>query len=329
MRTKIIFYEEPGDPSVLVLGETDLPPCKEHEVLIRVVSSGINKPDIFQRKGHYPAPAGFYLPRVPGLEVAGTIEHCGSEVSRWKVGDEVCALLAGGGYAEFVIVDSRHCLPKPAGLTFPEAASLPETTFTVWHNLFQRGRLEKGESVLIHGGSGGIGITALQLARLYASQVYTTAGTPEKCSRCLDLGADKAINYKSEDFEEVLKDAGVDVVLDSIGGSYFNKNINLLNPDGRLVYINAVEGAEVGLNIRKLMTKRITVSGSTLRSRDADFKAGLAAEVEKSVWPLIESKQFIPVVDTVFPVSEVVEAHRLMESGQHFGKIAINWLDSI
>jgi NADPH2:quinone reductase len=329
MKTKIVYYEEPGDPSVLVLSEAVLPPCKEHEVLIRVVSSGINKPDTFQRKGHYPAPAGFPMPQVPGLEVAGTIEHCGSNVSRWKPGDEVCALLAGGGYAEYVIVDSRHCLPKPANLTFPEAASLPETTFTVWHNLFQRGRLKKGESVLIHGGSGGIGITALQLARLYASRVFTTAGTEEKCIRCQGLGADRAINYQTEDFGEVLKDAGVDVVLDSIGGSYFDKNIRLLNPDGRLVYINAVSGANVQLNIREMMTKRVTVSGSTLRSRDADFKAGLAAEVEKNVWPFIENKQFIPVIDTVFPVAEVVEAHRLMESGRHFGKIVINWLDSI
>lgn len=325
MKAKVIHYPEPGEPSVLGLSEVELPPCRENEVLIRVVSSGINKPDIFQRKGRYPAPAGFFLPQVPGLEVAGVIEHCGSGVIRWKAGDEVCALLAGGGYAEYVVVDSRHCLPKPSGLSFTEAASLPETTFTVWHNLFQRGGLRKGESVLIHGGSGGIGITALQLASLVASKVITTAGTPEKCSRCLDLGADIAINYRTEDFEEELNDISIDVILDSIGGSYFDKNMNILNPDGRLVYINAVSGSEVNLNIRKMMAKRITITGSTLRSRDADFKANLASQVEKNVWPFIESKQFLPVIDKVFSVSEVVEAHRLMESGEHFGKIVIDW----
>src|SRR5690606_15866425 len=315
MKTKVIHYQEPGNPSVLVQSEVVLPPCRENEVLIRVISSGINKPDIFQRKGHYPAPPGFFLPQVPGLEVAGVIEQCGSGVSRWKAGDEVCALLAGGGYSAYVLVDSRHCLPKPLSLSFPEAASLPETTFTVWHNLFQRGKLKKGEAVLIHGGSGGIGITALQLASLFASKVITTAGTPQKCSRCLNLGADIAVNYRTEDFEEVLNDISIDVILDSIGGSYFDKNMNLLNPDGRLVYINAVSGSEVNLNIGKMMVKRITITGSTLRSRDADFKAELASQVEENVWPFIESKQFVPVIDTVFPVSEVVAAHRLMESG--------------
>ena len=325
MKTKVISYQKPGEPSVLSLSEVELPPCRENEVLIRVVSSGINKPDIFQRKGHYPAPSGFPLPQVPGLEVAGVIEHCGSAVSRWKAGDEVCALLAGGGYSKHVVVDARHCLPKPSGLSFSEAASLPETTFTVWHNLFQRGGLEKGESVLIHGGSGGIGITALQLAKLFAAKVIVTAGTDEKCSRCVELGADIAINYQSDNFDEVLEESSIDVILDSIGGPYFEKNIRLLNPDGRLVYINAISGADVPLNIHKMMAKRISISGSTLRSRDAEFKAALAAQVEKNVWPYIENRQFLPVIDSVFPVSDVVEAHRLMESGTHFGKIVIDW----
>lgn len=325
MKTKVISYQKPGEPSVLSLSEVVLPPCQENEVLIRVVSSGINKPDIFQRKGHYPAPSGFPLPQVPGLEVAGVIEHCGSAVSRWRAGDEVCALLAGGGYSQHVVVDARHCLPKPSGLSFSEAASLPETTFTVWHNLFQRGGLEKGESVLIHGGSGGIGITALQLAKLFAAKVIVTAGTDEKCSRCVELGADLAINYRSDNFDEVLDESSIDVILDSIGGPYFEKNIRLLNPDGRLVYINAISGADVPLNIHKMMAKRISISGSTLRSRDAEFKAALAAQVEKNVWPYIANRQFLPVIDSVFPVSDVVEAHRLMESGTHFGKIVIDW----
>jgi len=321
---KAIVYHNPGGPEVLQIADRELPTCKEGEVLVEVKASGINKPDIFQRKGNYNAPKG--APQdIPGLEVSGVVVRCGGEVSRWKVGDEICALLAGGGYANYVAVDERHCLPKPPNLSFLEAASLPETVFTVWHNVFERGQLSSEESVLIHGGSGGIGITGIQLAKLFAKRVYTTAGSDDKCRKCEELGAAVAINYRDEDFEAILKDLGVDVILDSIGGSYFGKNINILNPDGRLIYINTIKGPEVELNLGLIMQNRLTISGSTLRGRSSVFKAGLAKAVEKNVWPLVISGQFKPVIYKSFSYTDVVYAHRLMESGTHFGKIVLQW----
>lgn len=320
---KAIIIKEFGGPEVLQLVERDLPTISSNEVLIKVKASGINRPDVFQRKGHYPAPLGVSSD-IPGLEISGVVEKLGKNATRWKVGDKVCALLAGGGYAEYATVNEEHCLPMPENLSFGETASLPETLFTVWHNVFQRGALQPQDSILIHGGSGGIGITAIQLAAHFCKSVYVTAGSQEKCEKCLKLGADLAINYKTEDFEEVLANREINLILDSIGGDYFQKNLNILNEDGRMVSINAMKGAKVSLTIAQMMQKRLTLSGSTLRNRDALFKAQLAAEVEKNVWPLILTRTFKPIV-RLFPYSEAVAAHQYLESGSNFGKLVLTW----
>ncbi len=293
------------------------------EVRIRVHAAGINRPDIFQRKGHYPAPAGV-VPDIPGLEVAGIVDACGSGVDRWAPGDRICALLAGGGYAEYVSVAASHCLPIPANLDFAEAACLPETVFTVWHNVFQRGNLQPGEAMLVHGGSGGIGSTAIQLARLFGSDVYATAGSREKCAFCEGLGATACINYKEADFAERLAGKRVDVILDSIGGSYFEKHIALLAEEGRLVSINATAGKVVALDVLKLMQRRLTITGSTLRGRDTAFKSALREAVERHVWPWVASGAFRPLVNRIFPLTEASRAHRLMESGDFMGKIVLS-----
>jgi NADPH2:quinone reductase len=321
---RAIIYNEPGNAEVLKVVELDKKRCGKNEVLIRVMASGVNKPDIFQRKGNYNAPDGV-VQNILGLEVSGVIEECGEDVTRWKAGDQVCALLAGGGYSSYVVVDGQHCLPKPPNLTFIEAASLPEVIFTVWHNLFQRAGLLPHDDILVHGGSGGIGVAAIQLACIFNHQVYVTAGNDERCNKCTDLGAVMAINYNTEDFEEVLKSHKVDVILDSIGGSYFEKNLNILKPDGRLIYINAIKGANVQLNIGKIMRERLTISGSTLRNRDTQFKADLAQEIEINVWPKIIAGLYKPVIYKSFAYEEVVKAHQLMESGTHFGKIVLEW----
>ena len=321
---KAIIYNEPGNAEVLKVVEREKPKCDNNEVLIKVIASGVNKPDIFQRKGNYNAPNGV-VQNILGLEVSGIIEECGKEVTRWKIGDQVCALLAGGGYSNYVVVNEGHCLPKPSNLTFVEAASLPEVIFTVWHNVFQRGGLLPHDSILIHGGSGGIGVAAIQLASIFDHQVYVTAGDNDKCQKCIDLGASIAINYNTEDFETVLKSNKVDVILDSIGGPYFEKNINLLKPDGRLIYINAIKGSNVQLNIGKMMRERLTISGSTLRNRDAQFKVDLAHEIEIHVWPKIITGLYKPVIYKSFPYEDVVMAHQLMEGGTHFGKIVLVW----
>ena len=237
---KAIIITEPGRPEVLQLKEIPAPVCRENEVLIRIKASGVNRPDVAQRQGKYPAPSDA-PPDIPGLEVAGIIEDLGECVSRWKKGDKVCALLAGGGYAEFVNVNEGQCLPVPEGLNFTEAASLPETVFTVWHNVFQRGKLKGGENFLVHGGSSGIGITAIQLAKAFGATVFTTAGSQEKCNKCVELGAEKCINYKNEDFEKQLAEKGMDVILDMIGGDYVAKDIRLLRPEGRMIFINAMK----------------------------------------------------------------------------------------
>lgn len=321
---KAIVYDEPGDVEVLQVQDREVPHYAENEVLIEVRASGVNKPDIFQRKGNYNAPKGV-AHNIPGLEVSGIVIACGSEVKRWKEGDEVCALLAGGGYAGYVVVNEKHCLPKPSNLTFAEAASLPETVFTVWHNVFQRGDLTPNESILIHGGSGGIGVTAIQITKLFAKNVYVTAGSDEKCEKCVELGATLAINYNRDDFEIVLGKNKVDVVLDSIGGPYFDKNLRILNADGRLIYINSIKGSNVQLDLGLLMRNRITISGSTLRGRNAEFKAQLAKEVEEHVWPKVLNGMFKPIIYKSFSYEDVISAHKLMESGVHFGKIVLNW----
>src|SRR5690606_10693959 len=291
------------------------------EILLRVEAAGVNRPDVFQRKGNYPAPAGASSD-IPGLEVAGIVEACGPSVSRWKKGDRICALLAGGGYATHAVVDERHCLPVPKGLDLVKAASLPETVFTVWHNVFERGGRRQGERLLVHGGSSGIGITAIQLAKAFGAHVSITAGTEEKCEACRSLGADVTINYKTTDFELELQD-GVDVVLDMIGGDYIPKNLKLLREDGRLVFINAMKGGKAEWNALDIMRRRLTITGSTLRARDAEFKAALAGSVEQHVWPLIESGKFRPVIYRTFPLSQAAEAHALMETSQHIGKIVL------
>lgn len=321
---KAVIITEPGGPETLVVQEVERPQIGNLEVLIEVKAAGVNRPDVFQRKGSYPAPAGID-PRIPGLEVAGVIVEKGSEVDGWNIGDAVCALVAGGGYASYVKVYQGHCLPIPAHLSFAEAAALPETVFTVWDNVFRRGKLQAGDHFLVHGGAGGIGSTAIQLAALFGAEVYTTASSEEKGLFCQSLGASMVINYKREDFEKELASVGVDVILDSIGGAYFDKNINVLKPDGRLVYINAMQGAKVELNLLKLMQKRIVLTGSTLRSRELQFKQLLRDEIWAEVWPKIVAGDFKPEVFRVLPFSEAPEAHRLMEDSTLLGKIVLSF----
>ena len=317
-----IVIQQPGGPEVLQLRQQPKPRPAAHEVLIRVHAAGVNRPDVLMRQGKY-AGSGDVAGLVPGLEIAGIVEQCGAGVTRWHPGDAVCALLPAGGYAEFVIVDSRHCLPVPTGLSMVEAAALPETVFTVWHNVFQRGRLQPGEILLVHGGSSGIGTTAIQLARALGSRVAITAGSDAKCTACRGLGADWAINYRTEDFEQVLNAEGVDVVLDMIGGEYIAKNLRLLKDDGRLVFVNAMQGGKGEFNALDVMRRRLTITGSTLRPRSADFKAALAADVEKQLWPLVEAGKFRPVIYQTFPLAEASAAHELMESNAHIGKIVL------
>ncbi|HWJ29529.1 MAG TPA: NAD(P)H-quinone oxidoreductase [Flavisolibacter sp.] len=317
-----IVITQPGSPAVLKLEERPTPQPKPHEVLIQVKAAGVNRPDVAQRKGNYPPPPGAPVD-IPGLEITGIIAECGSDVRRWKKGDAVCALVIGGGYAEYATAAEGHCLPVPDHMSFEEACSLPETVFTVWHNVFQRGRLQKGESFLVHGGSSGIGITAIQLGKAFGAKVFATAGSKEKCEACIQLGADKCINYKEEDFEIVLKQDGIDVILDMIGGDYIPKNIRLLKEEGRLVFINAMKGGHSEFNVSDIMRRRLTITGSTLRNRDVDFKSALAREIEKNVWPMIEQGKFKPVIYKKFPLSEASQAHALMESSEHIGKIVL------
>jgi NADPH:quinone reductase len=318
-----IVITQPGGPEVLQERAWPRPDPAPHEVLIRVQAAGINRPDVLQRKGGYPAPVGVPA-NIPGLEVAGIVEACGSGVQRWRTGDAVCALVGGGGYAEYVVADARHCLPVPFNWTMEEAASVPETVFTVWHNVFQRGQLQPGESLLVHGGSSGIGVAAIQLARAFGARVYATAGSAHKCGACTELGAHRCINYKTEDFAAILEEEGVDVILDMVGGDYIARNLRILRPDGRLVFINAMQGSRGEFNALQLMQKRLTITGSTLRARDADFKARLAADIEKQVWPVLERGDFRPVIYKIFGLPEAAEAHRLMESSRHIGKIILS-----
>ena len=315
----------PGGPDVLVPVERPRPSPQTGEVLIQVEAAGVNRPDVSQRLGKYPPPPG--ASDIPGLEVAGTIVEVGAGVEEFRVGDAVCALVSGGGYAEFCTAPWPQCLPLPRGKTPTEAAAIPETFFTVWTNVFDRGRLRANESILIHGGSGGIGTTAIQLARARGSRVFTTAGSDEKCRICEQLGAERAINHKTDDFVAVVRDCtsgrGVDVVLDIIGAYYFTRNLEVLAIDGRLVMIGTQRGATTELNIQTVMRRRLTITGSTLRARTVAEKGKVAAAVRREVWPLIESGAVEPLIHRTFPLNDAAAAHRLMDSGEHVGKIVL------
>jgi NADPH2:quinone reductase len=325
---KAITITQPGGPEVLQITDRPTPAPNLGEVLIKVMAAGINRPDVAQRKGNYPPPAG--APQdIPGLEIAGIVAEVGVNVTRWKVGDKVCALVIGGGYAEYCTAPQGQCLPIPENLSFAEAASLPETFFTVWSNAFDRGQLQPGETLLVHGGSSGIGATAIQMATALGSKVYVTAGSDEKCKFCEDLGATKAINYKHENFAEAIAkltdNKGINVILDMIGGNYTAPNIKSLANDGRLVFINTMKGKNVELDLAEVMRKRIYITGSMLRPRDLAFKSDIAQNLEKHIWPLLASGKIKPVIYKIFTAAEAAGAHRLMESSEHMGKIVIQF----
>lgn len=322
---KVVAISSFGEPDVLKVVDREKPSILPTEVLIEVKAAGINRPDTFQRKGNYPAPEGVAAD-IPGLEVAGYVIEVGEEVEGLRKGDRVMALLAGGGYAQFVNVDAGSCLLVPDTISLEEAAGIPETLFTVWHNVFQRGNLKSGEKLLVHGGTGGIGLTAIQLAQAFGADVYTTVGSEVKKDFVEHiLGVCKAFNYHQEDFEAVLREEKVNVILDSIGGEYFSKNINVLSDEGRLVQINAMKGAKVEVNLFKIMQKRLFLTGSTLRSRSLEFKSALAKELNTEVLPLIAEGKLKTYIAQVFPYTEVVEAHRLMESRDFIGKIILTF----
>ncbi len=320
-----IEISRPGGPEVLKPVERPDPTPGPGELLIAVEAAGINRPDVMQRRGHYPPPPG--ASDLPGLEVAGSVAALGPDTVGWRVGDRVCALLAGGGYATMAVAPAQQCLPIPAGFDAVSAAALPETFFTVWTNLFDRARLRAGETALIHGGTSGIGTTAIQLAVARGARVFATAGSDEKCRACERLGAERGINYRSEDFGDVImsltRNAGVDVILDMVGGPYLARNLNALATDGRLSQIAVMGGEGASLDLRRLLVKRLTVTGSTLRPRSPDQKGEIADALRREVWPLLESGQVKPVIFKIFPLSQASEAHRLMESGEHIGKIVL------
>jgi NADPH2:quinone reductase len=321
-----IEITEPGAPEVLKPVTRPMPLPGMGEVLIEVKAAGVNRPDLQQRQGQYDPPPG--ASDIPGLEVAGRIVEAGLGVPHLKIGDEVCALVAGGGYATHCVVPAPQILPAPRGLTMVEAAAIPETFFTVWTNVFERARFQPGESILIHGGSSGIGTTAIQLTRaLGAHQIFATAGTIEKCRACEALGATRGIDYKIMDFLKVVREMtggrGVDVILDMVGGDYVQKNLSALAMEGRLVNIAFLKGAKIEINLAPIMLKRLTVTGSTLRPRAVAEKAAIAAQLHRTVWPLLERKTVKPVVYRTFPLAEAAEAHRLMESSEHIGKIVL------
>ncbi|MGN7873300.1 NAD(P)H-quinone oxidoreductase [Roseateles sp. 22389] len=327
---KAIAITQPGGPEVLQLIERADPVAGAGECLIRVQAYGINRPDVLQRKGAYPPPAG--ASDLPGLEVAGVVEAGDAQALAevgLKVGDAVCALVAGGGYAERCVAPVVQCLPVPKGWSMAEAASLPETFFTVWSNVFERARLQPGESLLVHGGSSGIGVTAIQIAKALGSTVLVTVGTADKAEACLALGADVAINYREQDFVEAVKAAtggrGVDVILDMVAGSYVARNVQCLADDGRAVIIAVQGGVKAEFDAGQVLRRRLTITGSTLRPRPIAFKAGIARALRERVWPLLESRAIAPVIFRQLPASEAAAAHALMESGEHVGKIVLSW----
>jgi putative PIG3 family NAD(P)H quinone oxidoreductase len=325
-RMTVIAISQPGGPMVLKPERRDVPVPGEGEILIKVHAAGVNRPDVLQRKGAYPPPPG--ASDLPGLEVSGEVAATGPGVKRWRLADQVCALAPGGGYAEYCKVHESNALPVPAGFTMTEAAALPETYFTVWHNVFERGALKPGETLLVHGGTSGIGTTAIQLAKALGSTVITTAGSDEKCAACLRLGADRAINYRSEDFVAEVKrfteGKGADVILDMVGGDYVNRNYSAAAIEGRIVQIAVQGGATAQADVSKLMVKRLVHTGSTLRPRTVEFKGAVAAALESQVWPLLEKRQVAPVLDTILPLKEAWRAHERMEEGAHIGKIVLD-----
>jgi putative PIG3 family NAD(P)H quinone oxidoreductase len=321
-----IEISHPGGPEVLVPVERPMPVPDTGEVLIQVAAAGVNRPDVMQRLGRYPPPPG--ASDIPGLEVAGTIQALGDGVNGWRGGDAVCALVSGGGYAEYCVAPAVQCLPVPKGMDMATAAAIPETFFTVWTNVFERGRLQPGETILVHGGSSGIGTTAIQLAHAFGAHVFATAGTREKCNACEHLGAERGIDYRVEDFVAVIKEVtggrGVDVVLDMVGGEYFARNLECLAVEGRLVEIATLHGAKAELNILTMMQRRLTITGSTLRIRPVEQKAAIAGALRARVWPLLESGTVKPVVHAHFPLRDAADAHRMMESGAHIGKLVLD-----
>lgn len=326
---KAIEIVHPGGPEVLRLGDRPQPQPGAGEALIRVFAAGINRPDVLQRKGGYAPPPG--ASDIPGLEVAGVIEGGELAGSQFKPGDAVCALVAGGGYAEFCVAPVGQMLPVPRGLTFAEAASLPETHFTVWSNVFDRARLAPGESLLVQGGTSGIGVAAIQIAAALGSTVYATAGSDDKCRACEALGARRGINYRSEDFVAIVRELtarrGVDVILDMVAGDYLPREIECLADDGRLAIIALLGGSKATLDLNALLRRRLTVTGSTLRPRSVEFKAAIARQLRAKVWPLIESKRVKPMLYKTFALADAASAHILMESSQHIGKIVLSVTD--
>lgn len=322
---RFIDLPEFGDASVMRLAQTETPVPGPDEVLIRVVGAGVNRPDVIQRQGLYPAPPG--ASPVLGLEVSGEVVGLGESVSQWALGDNVCALVNGGGYAEFAVAPASQCLPIPAGMDMLAAAALPETFFTVWSNVFQRGKLQPGETLLVHGGASGIGTTAIQLGVALGATVFTTVGNDDKVAACEKLGAELAINYRDQDFYAVLKEhqekRGIDVILDMVGGDYIEKNIKLAAIEGRIVNIAYLQGSVAQVNFMPIMLKRLTVTGSTLRPQSAAQKAAIAAELHQLVWPLLASGQIKPVIEASFDLAEAQAAHQLMESNQTIGKIVL------
>ncbi|WP_371061096.1 NAD(P)H-quinone oxidoreductase [Rhodosalinus sp. 5P4] len=319
---RAVEISEPGGPEVLRLATRPVPEPGAGQVLIRVSHAGVNRPDALQRAGAYAPPPG--ASDLPGLEAAGEIAAIGPGVTEWAVGDRVCALLPGGGYAEHVVTPAAHCLPVPEGLDLQQAACLPETFFTVWSNVFMRGGLQAGERFLVHGGSSGIGTTAIQLAHAFGARVFATAGSPEKCAACARLGAERAIKYREEDFVEALRaEGGADLILDMVGGDYIPRNVKALADDGRLVQIAFLSGPKVELNFAQVMTRRLTITGSTLRPQSDLAKARIAEGLRAHVWPLLEAGRIEPVMDSEFPLEEAAAAHARMESSAHIGKIVL------
>ena len=320
---RAIHITKSGGPEVLQLQETPKPRPENNQVLIKVTAAGINRSDVITRQNT--ATYGKYLPPtlIPGLEVSGVIEEIGADVTDKKVGEPVCALIADGGYAEYVAVESSHCLPIPEGISLEDAAAIPEAVFTVWFNIFMLGKLQRGEKLLIHGGTSGIGTTGLQMAKAWGCETYSTVGTEEKKTFLEKMGVDQVINYKDQAFEEVWKDENIDVILDMVGGDYTQKNLEILNKKGRLVYINGMKSTDVNINLRTIMAKNLTLTGSFLKPQSAAVKTQIAQEVEKNIWPMFISKAVQPIIYQKFPLAEASEAHRLMESSEHIGKILL------
>jgi len=320
-----VAISKPGGPLVLKAEQRPVPAPGSGEILIKVRAAGVNRPDVLQRRGVYPPPKG--ASDLPGLEVAGEVAALGAEAPRWQVGDAVCALTPGGGYAEYSVVHESNALPVPTGLSFNEAAAVPETFFTVWHNVFQRGGLKAGETLLVHGGSSGIGTTAIQLAEAFGATVIATAGSEEKCAACLRLGAKRAVNYHREDFVGAVKDLtggrGADVILDMVGGTYVLRNYDAAAVEGRIIQIATQAGAVAQADFAKLMVKRLTHTGSTLRPRTTEFKGQIAASLEAEVWPLLSTRRVAPVMDKAYPLREAWRAHERMEDGHHIGNIVL------